>query len=271
MFRKRVGLIVALTLMGLLAVGLATGRVATGRRISAAQQEEVKTQGNRQEEPTPIQEGVMTEKQKKRSKLFKGYADVTKGKKLRDLVTEQGDVTIGKMMPQRIRSSSFSLDKYLQTLACKADVVVIGTIKNKSSQIIEEGTFVFTDYEVTVEEALKNRNGGSIQPDALINVTRIGGAVKLNGHTVRAIDQEQPPLATGERYLLFLTYVAETGSYTSAFYGIGEDSFQLRGNKLTQVSSLSLPLGGGIATNADSFIANVRRALANSCATGGTE
>jgi hypothetical protein len=174
------------------------------------------------------------------------------------------------MMPQRIRSTSFSLDKYLQTLGCKADLIVIGTVKNKSSLIIEEGTFVFTDYEVTIEESLKNRNDGPVQPNDAINVTRIGGAVKLNGHTVRAIDNEQPPLEVGGRYLLFLTYVAETDSYTSAFYGIGEDSFLLRGNKLTQVSSLSLPLGGSIATDADTFLAHVRHALNNSCLTGGT-
>ena len=271
MFRKRVGLMVGLALIGVLLASLATARVLKERLTASSAQQETKAQGNNQEEPTPVQEGAMTEKQKKNSKLFKGYKDVTKGKKLRQLVTEQGDVTIGKMVPQRIRSTSFSLDKYLQTLACKADLVVVGTIKNKSSQIIEEGTFVFTDYEVTVEESLKNSSNTSARPNAALNVTRIGGAVKLNGHTVRAIDQEQRPLEVGGRYLLFLTYIAESDSYTSAFYGIGEDSFRLRGNSLTQVSSLPLPLGASVVTDADDFMAGVRRALASSCATGGAE
>jgi hypothetical protein len=43
-----------------------------------------RTQGalssGKQEEATPIQEGVMSEKQKKHSKLFKGFSNVTRGK-----------------------------------------------------------------------------------------------------------------------------------------------------------------------------------------------
>lgn len=271
MFRKRIRLMVSLTLVALLLASLAAARAVRDSRAASPAKQAVPTQENKQEEPTPIREGVMTDKQKKNSKLFKGFKDITKGKKLRDLVAEQGDVTVGKMLPERIRSNSFSLDKYLQTLACKSDVVVTGTVKSKSSQIIEEGTFVFTDYEIAVDESLKNSGGGLAQPDASINVTRIGGAVKLNGHTIRAVDSEQPPLQVGARYLLFLTYVPETDSYTSAFYGVGEDTFQFRGNKLTQVSSISLPLGNSVATDADSFIAQVRSALANTCATGGTK
>jgi hypothetical protein len=266
MFRKRVRLTIGLTLLGLLLSGLGAARVVRESRAANSAKQVVQRQENRQDDPTPIQEGVMTEKQKKNGKLFKGYQDITKGKKLRDLVAEQGDVSVGKMLPQRIRSNSFSLDKYLQTLTCKANIVVTGTVKSKSSQLIEEGTFLFTDYEITVEESLKNSGNGSVQPNASINVIRVGGAVKLN-----AIDYEQPPLQVGGHYLLFLTYVPETDSYTSAFYGVGEDSFQLRGNKLTQVSGVSLPLGKDVATDADFFIAQVRNALANTCATGGTK
>jgi hypothetical protein len=53
------------------------------------------------EEATPIQEGVMTQKQKEHSKLYKGKA-YTRGRKIADLVTEKGDVEVWG----RLRTSS---------------------------------------------------------------------------------------------------------------------------------------------------------------------
>jgi hypothetical protein len=81
MFRKRVWLTIGLALACSLLAGLAAARVVAGRRTAANPPQAVKTQGNKQEEPTPIQEGVMTEKQKKNSKLFKGYEGCNQGEK----------------------------------------------------------------------------------------------------------------------------------------------------------------------------------------------
>ena len=128
---------------------------------------------------TPIQKGVMTAKQKKHSKIFKGYRDRAK---ISDLMAQRGDIEIIQPVGNVRTPQSFNLDNYLQELSCKADAVVAGTVKSKASQINEDGTFVFTDYEFTSEEVLKNNAVAPINSSTGITITRTGGAVKLNGH-----------------------------------------------------------------------------------------
>lgn len=224
-------------------------------------------QGQRVEpkkDPTPIQEGVMTEKQKQHSKLFKGYGDVAKGRKLRDLVAEKGDVNAGRFVPEQI-VPSLTLDEYLSSLGCRADAIVIATVRNQASQVIDEGTFIFTDYQLGIDEIVKNNALSAIDPSAELTVTRSGGAVRLNGHVVQTIDYAQQPLDTGGQYLLFLRYLPATGDYRSFNDSLKEDTFRLQGAKITQVSSIPLPLGTGQKADAISFINRLRNALNNPC------
>lgn len=221
-------------------------------------------------QPTVIQEGVMSAKQKKHSKIFKGYKDRAK---LRELMAQRGDVEVMQPVGNVITPRSFNLSSYLQTLSCKADAVVVGKVKNKASQINEDGTFVFTDYELTAEDVLKDNALASINPSANITVTRTGGAVKLNGHTARAIDYRQLPLIEDEQYLLFLKFVPETGSYQSLHSSRDEDSFQILGNRMIQqVSGKPLPFRGLGPTDLNIFMSEVRAALNSACQNqGGAE
>jgi hypothetical protein len=93
--------------------------------------------------------------------------------------------------------------------------------KGKSSQMIEEGTFIFTDYEARVDEALKSYSA-QINSTQAITVTRIGGAVILNGHHVRATDHRQEVLEIGNQYLLYLRLIPTTNSFR-AFAGPGSE------------------------------------------------
>lgn len=193
-------------------------------------------------DPTPIQEGVMTAKQKKHSKIFKGYKDRPK---LRDLIAQRGDVEVIQPVGNIRHPVSFELNPYLQDLSCLADAVVIGTVKSKASQINDDGTFVFTDYEFIPGEILKNNVAASISPNKDITITRTGGAVKLNGHIARAMDYRQLPLIEDEHYLLFLKFVPETGAYSSLNTSRDEDSFQILGDRIVQqVSRYPLPFRG---------------------------
>lgn len=220
---------------------------------------------SKQEEATPIQEGVMTEKQRKHSKIFKGFREVTGGKKLRDLVTERGDVEVIVPVGDVQTPRSVNLSKYLQNISCEADLVVIGTVKNKASQLIEEGTFVFTDYEVTATEILKNNPVVPIEPNNSITLTRSGGAVRLNNHIVRAIDYRNEPLEVGNRYLLFLRFVSETGAYRPLGSSVKEDSFQLSDGGLTQVSEKPLPFKLRRVSPEPLFMSELRAVVNNSC------
>ena len=225
---------------------------------------------SKQEEPTPIQEGVMTDKQKKHSKLFKGFSNVTRGKKLRELAAERGDVEVIYELEdgQAPRSSDLPkyLNKYLQKVSCSADAIVIGSVLTKSSQIIEEGTFSFTDYELTVEEVLKDNSAAQIQPHSAITITRSGGAVTLNGHVIRAKDYRNEPLEIGGRYLVFLRFIPDTGAYQSLGNSLFEDSFQLSADQITQVSEKPLPFGSRRTALMNTFLTELRATLNNPCA-----
>jgi hypothetical protein len=248
-------LLVALTLTVMTA--MAALRDETQTRSTSISQEEI----------TPIKEGEMTEKQKKHSKIFKRFEGATGGRKLRDLVAERGDIEVREDVGTTFMPRSFNLRQYLQDLTCQADAVVVGTVKSKSSQLIEEGTFVFTDYELVAEEVLKNNVAVPIRQNNDITITRPGGAVKLNGHTIRAIDYRSEPLEVGERYLLYLKFIPATGAYRHFRNSMSDDTLHLRGGNVTQVSRKPLPFGRRGAVGTDTFMVEVRNVLDSPCAT----
>jgi hypothetical protein len=223
----------------------------------------------RQEEPTPIEEGVMTSKQEKHSRLYKGFEDATRGRKIPDLVTERGDLKLsarpGVIDELPLIRPRPPLSQSLSILSCRTDAVMIGKVTEKSSHLLESGTFTFTDHELTVEEVLKDNLLAHLQPGATITVTRTGGSVRLKGHTVRAFDERMAPLAVGERYLLYLVFLPETDSYRPFVNAIFDDSFHLDGDRLVQVSIQQLPLGPGKTADASSFLAEARNAVYQPC------
>jgi hypothetical protein len=110
---------------------------------------------------TPIKGGVMTETQRRHSMLYENR----RNRKLRDLPSPLDLVVStpwGSSPEENIRRT---LDEFLRVSVCSADAVVVGIVKNKSSQLTDDGTFIFTDYEMTVEEILKN-NSSAKHPTA---------------------------------------------------------------------------------------------------------
>jgi hypothetical protein len=222
-------------------------------------------QAANKEEPTPVQAGVMTGRQKKHAKLFKGYDATRKGKKLSDLPSETGEVNVQLMVGDKPLPRSVNLSEYLQKSACAADAVVIGTVSSKASQLTEDGSFTFTDYELNVEEVLKDNPAAPLHANDIVTITRAGGAVKLNGRTLRATDYAEKPLEVNGRFVLFLKYLPETGAYRPYTGNVGDDSFQLRGGKILQVSDEVLPLGAHRPTDVAPFLAEVHSAVSSAC------
>jgi hypothetical protein len=225
------------------------------------------TSKNKKEEATPIQPGVMTEKQKKHSKLFKG-THYEKGYKVTDLVDKKGDVQLSGPINE-VPRLKLSLADSLNKLACNSDLVVIGLTKSKASNIIETGTFLFTDYEITVEEVLKNGEPSPVRQGEGITVPRLGGVVALKGHTVKAIDEEVSPLEMGERYVCFLKYEPLAETYRSFGHPMFDDTFLLHGDEVLQISRKPLPLGWKKSVDAAGFMSELRNALIQPCQTGG--
>ncbi len=174
----------------------------------------------KQDVPTPVQEGVMTEKQREHSKLYKDYKGVGKLRELIDQEANKGadevTVTVLPGLPELAPATGSALSPgTLENLAASSDAIVVGTITNKTSQLTEDGTFVFTDHSLSVEEVLKDTTVPSIQPHSSLTVTRPGGRVLLNGRVINVVDKSFGRLVVGSRYLLFLKYVSSTGAYRS--------------------------------------------------------
>jgi hypothetical protein len=225
--------------------------------LSAFKGQSRKTAQQDKDDPTPIQEGVMTEKQREHGKL---YPQSPRGKKLSDYPNGI-DIVIGLPLPEKSTSNRMASSfEFLQRMACDADAVVLGVIGNKSSQLTEKGDFIFTDYGLRVEEVLKNNPAASIQSSDTITVTRPGGAVSLNGQIYRVKDKSFRNLQPGKTYLLFLDFLSSTGAYEPIN---SEGSFLIGKSAVFRLTDEPPPYTLENEKAAAAFINQVRAASAN--------
>jgi hypothetical protein len=178
-----------------------------------------------------VKEGVMTERQREHSRLFKGYGT---GRKLRDIGAEVPTGVIvkrGPGIPVGEEGPSQSLVAFIQGLTCNADAVIVGVVKDKASQLTEDGEFAFTDYELTVEQVLKDNKLSHLEPNVQLTLTRPGGRIQLSGHIIEAEDAAFKPLTKAQRYVLFLKFIPQTGAYISlnsmSTYGLGQNNIRI--------------------------------------------
>jgi hypothetical protein len=202
-----------------------------------------------QQPSKPVQEAVRERIHTEHSKLYKQYAG--RGDLRAIAAKTSGDVEVVNGTPQKMFRSNagpFRLGDFLRELTSKSDAVLIGIVKERASFSTAEGTFVFTDYDLAIEQILKNNSTNLLRPFDKISVTRPGGDVQLDGHKVRALDESLEPLAIGSRYLLFLDYVPSTETY-KAFSSQG--SFRVDGNRAAKLTKEQLPgdLEGGVDIN----------------------
>jgi hypothetical protein len=189
--------------------------------------------------PVSAQEQV-TEMQEAHSHLFPEYKS---GRNIREEASRgSGDLVVIKpvrataMGGGGVNVRSPSGNAYLDYLSPRADAVVIGTLKNKSSQLTDDGEFLFSDYVMVVNFVAKP---AAIAPNSEITVTRAGGEILLNGRTVRAIDPFFKPFQLGQSYILFLKLIPETGAYMAH----AEGTFRIVGGKVMN-HPLYGPTGG---------------------------
>jgi hypothetical protein len=216
---------------------------------------------SQKDKPTPVQIGVMSERQREHSKLYKKY---NSGRKIPELITkEKGvEVEVYRLLP-------LGADQYdapfstpageVNRITCSADVVVVGVVKNKASQLTEDQSFLFTDYGFEVQEVLKGTV--SLDPNNEITVTRPGGEIVVDSKTVRALDESFQPMTVGSKYVLFLRIIPQTGSYQAIESG---ESFELNGNKIRDLKrgSLNKLL---VEYNPSALIQEIRLAASSRC------
>src|ERR1051326_5179493 len=122
------------------------------------------------EEPTLIQAGHVSAQEKEHGKLFKHG-----GPRLLDLAARHsGDIDV-QQEAGLIMQTTASPERPVFLLAvCKADAVVTGTLVNKASQLTADGTFLFTDHQLLVDEVLKNNTAAPVAQGQTITLTRDG-------------------------------------------------------------------------------------------------
>jgi hypothetical protein len=213
-----------------------------------------------QEKATVVQEGVMTERQKEHSKLYERYN--TKDKIPALVEKEKDDLQVYRLAPLGAEvSEPLSVNEILAKITCKADVVVLGRVKDQASQLTENESFVFTDYVVVVEQVLKSGESSSVTDSSEITVTGPGGTIVLNGKRVSAVDESFLPLKTGGQYILFLRMIPATGAYMPIENG---DSFEVQGNQIKTVKKVPYDRVTAEHTRL-SLINQVRAAAATHC------
>ena len=211
-----------LVLVSLVLTSFIVARIATSQNNMNASP---LTTSTKQEEPTVIEEDVISAKQKAHSKLFKHH-----GPKLRELAAQRkGAIEVEEEVGFVIEVPTSTPNiPVLQSAVKNADAIVVGVLKSKSSQLTEEGNFIFTDYEMALEEVIKNNSISPIQINSLITVTRDGGTVAIKGRIFTAKRQDFKPTYVGNRYLFFLRFIPETDSYLT--YGNG--AFEIKDDRV---------------------------------------
>ena len=207
---------------------------------------------------TPVIEDELTPRQREHSKL---YETDRRKEKIRDVLIKQNEL-------RWVNISCFALSleplpPLVTELAEKADAVVIVTYVSKSSQITANGTYVFTDYELCIEEAFKDGRTGTLKPETTITVTRPGGKVLLFGKIASFTSSAFNPLQPGRRYLLFLSYLPATGAYRAVN---ANSSFDITD---TRVESLNEGITRGFHRDLGPFITSVKEAVAGDQKKGG--
>lgn len=236
--------------------------VGAGSQIQQDISKETETQRERRlfakevVDATPAQLGVLTDRQQSHSRLYGRYKERNKQKISEFLAHPQGKVLaidFGIGLGPRLREPE-SPEEYFGKLANASDAIIRGRVVHKVSQITEDDTFVFTDYDVEVVEVFKDNAASSLATGRNISVTRPGGKIVVDGIIMRVTDHHFLPLPVNDKeVVLFLKYIPETGDYQATR---DNGSFQLDGEVLSPLTEAPFP--PGVLGDSNSFLHTVR-------------
>jgi len=232
-----VGLVTGLALL----LGIAVG----ASRLKQADSEEKAFQ-TELPDATPVSFGVLTEKQRVHSKLYSYYREL---RGTMDSISELAAHNKGKC--RTVQTQVFTPlgplpkpdnpEHYFGQLARESDAIVRGKATRKSSQITEDDTFIFTDYDLQVSEVLKDNPTAPLSQGITITVTRPGGKVLIDGMIAKANDDSYAPLPlNGNEVLLFLKFIPESGAYRATR---PTATFELDGSSVRPLTLNNMPPG----------------------------
>lgn len=254
-----------LAVVGIILIALTILFTAVTFRQEA--QDKSQTQQNKpiQDEATVVQKGQVTDEERAFSKEFDKLYPRREKNKLSNLRKEIKDLgitigTIGDVVDisdaPRITSAEF-----LNSLSCDSDTIITGYITSKSSHLAEDETFVYTQYEITVDDVLKNSINSSIKINQNLKITRPGGVIKLDDRTITVRDERYEPLQTKKKYLLFLRSVPSADGY---IVSSPNGDFIIEDKSFRKISKVASPdeLRNGFSTD---LLDNVHKSILIDC------
>ncbi|MEK6302383.1 MAG: hypothetical protein AABO41_16860 [Acidobacteriota bacterium] len=209
---------------------------------------------------TPVQRTVLTENQRFHSRLHNGFGQNPAGKPISQwIASEKGQKEVlGRYVNGKVWLPSGQPElpsDYFGRFAHDSDAIVRGQAINKNSQITEDDSFLFTDYEVVIREVFKNSKTEPINVGSQITVTCLGGKVVLDDVIMKAGGNGVSLLpVNAQDVLLFLRFIPETGGYKLAEYN---GAFELNGNSVRPLAGL-FPITPGFFDDEPSFLKTIK-------------
>lgn len=183
------------------------------------------------------------------------------GQITRQLATTSGDIHLRYTQgpPLIVELDPLST---LENLTCENDLVVLGTIGNGTSQPTVDQGYIYTDWNLTLQEILKNNPKSPVQAGQTIVVTRPGGTLEIGGRHVYA-RTDSPEFSPGAEVLLYLRYLPSTGTYSLSV----PNGFIFSGSTRTDLDRSRFGTFGAMQKNAVLDLA--RKVTTEKCPTGG--
>ncbi len=103
-----------------------------------------------------------------------------------------------------------------RSLTCFADAVVVGRTTASASHLNASGTGIYTDLDFIVDSVVKNNTQSQLNASQHIVIARPGGILLIGTGslgTAEIRDGAYPALSEGVKYLLFLSFITESGGY----------------------------------------------------------
>ena len=151
-------------------------------------------------------------------------------------------------------------DHELRSLACDADVIVVGSADASETGITDSGDFLFTDYTFSLSSVIK-ANDSNPSVGSTIIVTRPGGATRINGHFVKTSVGNFPQFELHHQYLLFLRFLPATSTYRAYRSG----TFAIGSNGSVASIDSDQKITAKSAKQKDAFLTEVRAAATAPC------
>lgn len=158
-----------------------------------------------------------------------------KKNKARNIESEQPDEARRFRLTDEMESTYGGVPKHLRIEppipVKRSAAVVVGEITNAKAYLSQDKVSIYSEFEISNPEVLKNTTSESLNAEKTITVSREGGGVRFpSGKVIYRWVLDRPMPQVGKKYIFFLNYSAETGFSIITAYELREgQNFPLDG------------------------------------------